>query len=826
VNLRVLFVEDSTDDVELMLRRLHEAGIEPEWQRVQTALALREALAGGPWELALVDYNLPGFGGLEALALLADVAPDLPAITVSGAISEEAAVATLTAGAVDYVLKVNLTRLAPAVLRALEGAELRREQRRAAEQARQTMYAIEHSSQAIAYVSRDGTILYSNAAAHAMGEVSAGAAIGQKMWAWSPMVDERRWAELWQAASERPVVDFEATMRLPGGEEHLLSTTLDYQERGEDSFIIVYVRDVTEHRAAEKRAAESEERFRLLSSSTPDSTSVQDTDLRYEWVVNPALGMNPEDFIGKTDADLVDAEQFEMVRALKQQVMDSGEALRVEVPLTDARGNVRHYAGTYVPRQDADGNVTGILSYFKDVTERKQAETVLAERERILATLLGNLPGMAYRCANDPQWTMQFVSAGCESLTGHSPEVLLGSTGVSYGDLVRPEDDAWLQVQATVARDEPWTLTYRILTADGEMKWVWERGVAVRDQQGNVEALEGFIQDITLQKAAEERLEMAVAEWRQTFDAMRDSVALLDGEGMVLRANAATKVFTGRGNDAVVAHHCYEVFHGSAEFHPDCPHQRALRSHEVETSLLEQDGHWLRVTFAPILAADGQPNGGVHVVSDVSDLELARRQLIESVAQKEATTEGVIAAIAATTEVRDPYTAGHQRRVSELAAAIARDLGFDEDRIEGVRVAGMVHDVGKITVPAEVLSKPGRLSAIEFELIKEHAQAGHDILMPIAFSWPVASVAIQHHERLDGSGYPGGLTGDAVLLEARIVAVADVVEAMSSHRPYRAAMGVESALAEISAGAGVTYDADAVAACLRVFEEQGFRFTA
>jgi len=705
-HLRVLSLEDSPRDAELVGRALTAAGYEVAMDLATERGRFEELLAGGAYDIILADYTLPGFNAHAALELATAACPLTPFICVSGTIGEEATVELLKEGAVDCVLKDRLARLPFAVQRAID------------EKARQ-----------------------------------------------------RR--EL----------------------------------------------------AAEDALRESEERFRLLSSSTPDSTSVQDRDLRYEWVVNPALGMTPEDFIGKTDADLVDADQFEMVRALKQQVMDSGEALHVEVPLTDASGTVTFYAGTYVPRRDADGNVTGILSYFKDITKRRHAETALAERERMLATLMGNLPGMAYRCANDREWTMQFVSTGCEALTGHSPEALVGSTAVSFGDLVWPEDIAWTKVQAAIARDEPWTLTYRITTASGDLKWVWERGVAVRDEHGRVEALEGFIQDITAQKAAEERLHAAVAEWRQTFDTMRDSVALLDAEGMVLRANAATAESTSRDLEAIVGHHCYEVFHGSATFHPNCPHQRALRTGLVETSLLEQDGRWLRVTFQPIIGAEGQPNGGVHVVSDVSDLEQARRQLIESVAQKEATIEGVIAAFARATEVRDPYTAGHQRRVSELATAIARVLGLDEGRLEGVRIAAMVHDVGKIIVPAEVLSKPGRISALEFEIVKVHAQASHDILSPIASSWPIAAIALQHHERLDGSGYPGGMTGDAILLEARIIAVADVVEAMSSHRPYRAALGMDAALEEIRAGAGVKYDADTVSACIRVVEEQGFRFS-
>jgi putative nucleotidyltransferase with HDIG domain len=223
------------------------------------------------------------------------------------------------------------------------------------------------------------------------------------------------------------------------------------------------------------------------------------------------------------------------------------------------------------------------------------------------------------------------------------------------------------------------------------------------------------------------------------------------------------------------------------------------------------------VTFQPTVDAQGSFTGGIHVVSDISELKKAEERLIESLSRLQAVSEEVIGAIAAIVEIRDPYTAGHQRRVSELAATIAAELGLDEDTIAGVRVAGMVHDVGKVTVPAEILTKPGRLSEIEFLLIKAHAEAGYEILRTIEFPWPVAELARQHHERLDGSGYPRGLTGDDILLEARILAVADVVEAMASDRPYRAALGLEAALAEIESGSGRLFDTSAVDACVRVF---------
>ncbi|GAG84051.1 unnamed protein product, partial [marine sediment metagenome] len=161
-------------------------------------------------------------------------------------------------------------------------------------------------------------------------------------------------------------------------------------------------------------------------------------------------------------------------------------------------------------------------------------------------------------------------------------------------------------------------------------------------------------------------------------------------------------------------------------------------------------------------------------------------------------------------ETRDPYTAGHQLKVSELATAIAREMKLTVDRIEGIRIASLIHDIGKVSIPAEILSNPIKLNEIESSLIKDHSQIGYDILKTIDFPWPVAQIIIQHHEKLDGSGYPQGLKGNKILLEAKIIGVADVVEAMSSHRPYRPTLGIDKALEEISQNRGILYDPEVV----------------
>jgi len=212
----------------------------------------------------------------------------------------------------------------------------------------------------------------------------------------------------------------------------------------------------------------------------------------------------------------------------------------------------------------------------------------------------------------------------------------------------------------------------------------------------------------------------------------------------------------------------------------------------------------------------------------------ARQELVERKRAEEKTKryseklqeliEEITKAIALTTELRDPYTSGHQQRVTKLACAIAREMGLSKEVLMEIRVAGSLHDIGKMYIPSEILTKPGKLTEIEFDMIKTHPKVGYNILKTIEFPWPVARIVLQHHERMDGSGYPSGLAAKDILLEARVLGVADVVEAMASHRPYRPALGIDKALEEISRKRGILYDSKVVDACLKLFAEKRFKF--
>jgi putative nucleotidyltransferase with HDIG domain len=212
-------------------------------------------------------------------------------------------------------------------------------------------------------------------------------------------------------------------------------------------------------------------------------------------------------------------------------------------------------------------------------------------------------------------------------------------------------------------------------------------------------------------------------------------------------------------------------------------------------------------------------------VRDITERKQAEEKLKDTLESLRKAVNTTIQVMVSAVEVRDPYTAGHQLRSADLARAIATEMGLPQKKVDGIRMAGSIHDIGKLSIPAEILSKPIKLTNLEFSLIKEHSRSGYEMLKDVESPWPLAEIVYQHHERMDGSGYPRNLKGDDILMEARIMAVADVVEAMASHRPYRAGLGIDAALSEIEKNRGIFYD-DAVAdACLRLFREKGYQLS-
>ena len=251
------------------------------------------------------------------------------------------------------------------------------------------------------------------------------------------------------------------------------------------------------------------------------------------------------------------------------------------------------------------------------------------------------------------------------------------------------------------------------------------------------------------------------------------------------------------------------------------------RDFDTEFRVLHPDGVIVHIKANGIVLCDekGKAFRMIGLNIDITERKQAEEQLQQTLESLRKAFGATIQVMVSAVEMRDPYTAGHQLRVANIASAIATEMGLSQDKIEGIRMAGSIHDIGKLSIPAEILSKPTKLTNIEFSLIKEHPQSGYEMLKDVESPWPLAQIVYQHHERMDGSGYPRNLKGDEILMEARIMAVADVVEAMASHRPYRAALGIEAALEEIEKNKGIFYDNAVADACLRLFREKGYQLT-
>lgn len=330
-----------------------------------------------------------------------------------------------------------------------------------------------------------------------------------------------------------------------------------------------------------------------------------------------------------------------------------------------------------------------------------------------------------------------------------------------------------------------------------------------------------------LDDAAEKCKCICDSELSQIFNAATDCMAIIDHKFNVLRINRSYADLLCVDEDQAIGKKCYAVLRGSLCRTDKCPLEKMMAgstefSFEVKKKLPGNVEVPMLLSVSPFHSTGGERIGIIENLKDITQLKRSEQKLRKTLEKVQKGLDSTIEAMAAVVETRDPYTAGHQRRVAVLAEKIAEKMGLAGDQIKPVWVAATVHDIGKIYIPSEFLVKPSKLTDLEFSVIKTHPDVGYQILNKIEFPWPVAEIVRQHHERMDGSGYPSGLSGEQILLEARVISVADVVEAMSSHRPYRPSLGLELALHEITAHRHIRYDADVVEACLNVFRKKAF----
>jgi PAS domain S-box-containing protein/putative nucleotidyltransferase with HDIG domain len=476
------------------------------------------------------------------------------------------------------------------------------------------------------------------------------------------------------------------------------------------------------------------------------------------------------------------------------------------------------------------GGEIALLGIVRDITERRQAEEELRESEERYRSILDASPdGIAI---TDLEGRVLMVSPSALRMFGYDSEV--GLLGRSVDDFTIPEDRGRAASNTALMSQGilPGPTEYRGMRADGSAVAVEVNSEFIRDADGQPIDRVLIIRDITERKTAQQEQSRAERFFQDTFEHADVGIAHVNStDGTWLRVNQRLCDLLGYTREELM----HTTF--SAITHPDdveenMRHHRRLLAGDEETyaadkRYLRKDGSivWVHMNVVLIRKEDGTPDYNITVLTDISAEKKSEELAARQAERIERTLTSVIDIAGSIGELRDPYTAGHQKRVAELAARIARELGMSDLEVADIDVAALLHDIGKAAVPTELLGKPGLISPVELDLIKGHAEAGYRIAVSANMEEPIPELIYQHHERCDGSGYPRGLRGDEILPGAKVLAVADVVEAMTSHRPYRAALGIEAALAEIEMGAGSLYDAEVSRVCIALFREGRFGFS-
>lgn len=427
------------------------------------------------------------------------------------------------------------------------------------------------------------------------------------------------------------------------------------------------------------------------------------------------------------------------------------------------------------------------------------------------------------------QERLEYVNPAFEKLTGISKEVI-HSIGLNFLDRIHPDDQKML-IERRKARREgkaiPSTYEIRGIEKDGTYRYFEFNTVVIPDHP---DLVLGIVRDVTERKAAE-RTRKALRESEifcdMVMERANEGIAIIQ-EGRIVYANPFLMRNTGYRKEEIIGKP-FHTFVATAYLDQILDYNRrrtsggaAPSSYEATIKLAGNQRAFVEINVSE-MNYQGKP-GLFTVIHNITKHKETEIELRDTLAQLREAMNATTEAIARIVEHKDPYTAGHQRRVADLARAIAAEMGLSQEQIDSIRMAGLLHDLGKVSVPSEILTKPTMLTETEFKLIEEHPRVAYDILKSIAFPWPVAEIIYQHHERIDGSGYPRGLKGDHILIEAKVLAVADVMEAMVTHRPYRPAKKIKEALGELADKKGILYDRDAAEACRRLLTEKNFTF--
>ncbi|HOQ41499.1 MAG TPA: PAS domain S-box protein [Smithellaceae bacterium] len=570
-----------------------------------------------------------------------------------------------------------------------------------------------------------------------------------------------------------------------------------------------------------------EEKYRLYFEHVTDVVYTIDKDLKVLSMspsVEKVMGYKPQDFIGKPVTDLG---KILTPESLQQAIIDTdlilkGNTISATIYQFIARDGTIRYGEVSGSPIISNGQIIAIISVARDITDRKLTEDALRESEEKFRKILEDMEDVYFEV--DITGMITFVNPSSCKKSGYTKEELLGMSfkQISVPDGIGQVMKYFGEIFQTGQTGKPFI--WNLKKKNGEEGFFEVVASLIRDNQGNPRGFKGIGRDITERRKAEEALQRESNFSRAALDSLTALFYMYDDQGRFIRWNEYFTAVTGYSGEELARMTPLDVVVESERVSLKKTMEKVLSTKHVsaELSILCKDGsvkpHFLTGNLIEFENKQCVIGMGIDITERIKT-ETKLQQTLESLRKAVGTT---IQVLVSAVEARDPYTAGHQSRVAHLACAIASEMGLAQDKIEGIRLAGSIHDIGKLSVPAEILTRPSKLTNIEFSMIKEHAQNGYEMLKHVESSWPLAEIVYQHHERINGSGYPRNLKGDEIIIEARIMAVADVVEAMASHRPYRPSLGLDAALEEIEKNRGILYEEAIAMACLKLFREKRY----
>ncbi|OPY82842.1 MAG: Cyclic di-GMP phosphodiesterase response regulator RpfG [Syntrophorhabdus sp. PtaU1.Bin153] len=577
-----------------------------------------------------------------------------------------------------------------------------------------------------------------------------------------------------------------------------------------------------------KAPGDNEERYRLIVNTADEGIWVLDEQYLTTFVnrrMADMLGYSRDEMDGKSLGSFLFEEDLPDYEAKVKRRRD-GIAERYERKLRRKDGGTLWVLVSATPIMDKEKQFQGSFAMYTDITERKQAENALLQSEAKYRSIFENAVEGMFQ--STPEGRLISANPAMVRIFGYaSPEEMISMVTNIGHQLYVNTDDRRAFMQLLEHHGITGGFESQFYRKDGSVLWGSLNVRAVKDPEGTILYYEGTLMDITARKNAEEELKKSEEKYRNIFENAVEGIFQVTADGRYMSVNPALARIHGYSSPEEMVNSVTDIAH---QLYVDPSRRDELMRLMKEKGFVKgfeimmrrKDGglQWVSMSSHAIQDVNGTVLYHEGTLEDITSRKLGDEEL----KQLRKTIGGTIKVLSSVVETRDPAISGHQAMVSRLATELSQAMELPQDMIKSIGIAGLIHDIGKVSIPVEILSKPSGLTGMEYNFIKLHPQSGYDILKEAELPYPVAEIILQHHERLDGSGYPKGLKGNEILREARILAVADVVAAMVSPRTHRPGYGIGAALDEIEKNKGLLYDFEVADVCLRLFKDKGFRF--